>query len=95
MKLYTIGFTGKSAGQFFSAIKARARIKRVLDVRLNNTSQLAAFAKRDDLQHSLKELCAVDYFHLPDLAHCQNVGRIYKTGRQLERVFAKIHSSHD
>ena len=43
MEIYSIGFTQKSASQFFGALKALG-IERLLDVRLNNTSQLAAFA---------------------------------------------------
>lgn len=78
MKLYTLGFTGKSAEQFFTAIRSRAHIQRVLDVRLGNTSQLAGFTKRDDLRYFLRELCAVDYFHLPELAPTKALLDAYK-----------------
>ncbi len=54
MEIYTIGFTKKSAGEFFDILK-RAGIRRLIDVRRNNTSQLAAFTKRDDLQFFLGE----------------------------------------
>ena len=53
MEIYTIGFTQKTAEGFFDALK-RAGIKRLLDVRLNNSSQLAGFAKRDDLRYFLR-----------------------------------------
>ena len=67
MKIYTIGFTEKKAERFFSLIKLSGT-KRIVDVRLNNISQLSGFAKRDDLKYFLKELCDVDYVHVPELA---------------------------
>ncbi|HEY7061167.1 MAG TPA: DUF488 domain-containing protein [Chloroflexota bacterium] len=62
MEVYTIGFTKRSAGEFFGALR-RAGVKRLLDVRLHNVSQLAGFTKRDDLQFFLRELCGADYLH--------------------------------
>ncbi len=67
MEIYTIGFTQKSAREFFGRLKS-ARIDRLIDVRLNNSSQLAGFTKRDDLQYFLHELCGADYVHEPLLA---------------------------
>ena len=67
MRLMTIGFTKKSARQFFEALQA-AGVKRVADVRLHNVSQLAGFAKRKDLEYFLEAICGIDYVHLPDLA---------------------------
>lgn len=67
MRLMTIGFTKKSARQFFEALQA-AGVRRVADVRLNNVSQLAGFAKRKDLEYFLRAICGIDYVHLPDLA---------------------------
>ncbi len=66
MTLYTIGFTKKTARSFFETLQ-HSRAKRLVDVRLNNASQLAGFAKRDDLEYFLKQLCHMDYVHLPDL----------------------------
>lgn len=66
-RIHTIGFTRKSAGQFFGMLRASGA-RRLLDVRLNNRSQLAGFAKRDDLAWLLRELCGMDYLHLPLLA---------------------------
>jgi uncharacterized protein (DUF488 family) len=62
VEVYTIGFTKRTAGDFFGALR-RAGIQRLLDVRLNNTSQLAAFTKREDLPFFLRELCGADYVH--------------------------------
>lgn len=77
MKVFTIGFTKKTARKFFDAIR-NSGAKRVVDVRLNNVSQLAGFAKRDDLAFFLKEICGMDYVHLPDLAPTQQMLDEYK-----------------
>jgi uncharacterized protein (DUF488 family) len=77
MKVFTIGFTKKSARQFFETLKSSGA-KRVVDVRLNNVSQLAGFAKRDDLQFFLKEVCEMEYLHLPELAPTQEMLDQYK-----------------
>ena len=77
MEIYTIGFTKKSAAEFFTALR-RAGIRRLIDVRLNNTSQLAAFAKRDDLHFFLRELCDADYHHEPTLAPTEEILDAYK-----------------
>ena len=69
-KIYTIGFTKKTAAQFFGLIRT-AGITRLLDVRLNNVSQLAGFTKRDDLAFFAREICGVDYLHMPLLAPTQ------------------------
>jgi uncharacterized protein (DUF488 family) len=77
VKVFTIGFTKKTARQFFDTLR-KSGAKRVVDVRLNNVSQLAGFAKRDDLAFFLKEVCDMDYVHLPDLAPTQEMLDEYK-----------------
>ena len=67
MEIATIGFTRRSAEDFFGTLR-RAGIRRLLDVRRSNTSQLAAFAKRDDLAYFLRELVDVEYREAPLLA---------------------------
>ena len=62
MEVYTIGFTKRTASDFFAALRG-AGIQRLLDVRLNNASQLAGFTKRDDLAFFLRQLCGADYVH--------------------------------
>lgn len=79
MNIYTIGFTKKNAETFFNFIKSEG-ISTLLDVRLNNVSQLAGFAKRDDLEFFLREICKTDYVHLPDLAPTKNILSNYKNG---------------
>lgn len=80
MKLFTIGFTKKSAEAFFTKLK-RPGAKRVVDVRLNNVSQLAGFAKRNDLEFFLREICHMDYVHLPELAPTQDILDEYKKNK--------------
>lgn len=77
MKTYTIGFTQKNAQKFFTLIK-RSQIARIVDVRLNNVSQLAGFAKRDDLKFFLSELCDADYIHVKELAPTKDILDAYK-----------------
>ena len=70
MRLYTIGFTRKSASQFFETLHT-AHVMRVVDVRLNNVSQLAGFAKKNDLAYFLDTIHDIQYEHLPLLAPTQ------------------------
>jgi uncharacterized protein (DUF488 family) len=77
MEIYSIGFTQKSASEFFGTLKAY-RIERLLDVRLNNTSQLAAFAKQADLAYFLGEICGAAYEHEPLLAPTQQIHDAFK-----------------
>lgn len=80
MKLFTIGFTKKTAETFFKKLKSSGA-KRVVDVRLNNVSQLAGFAKRNDLQFFLRELCHMDYVHIPELAPTKDILDEYKKNK--------------
>lgn len=67
MKVYTIGFTKKPASKFFELLR-ESGARRLVDVRLNNVSQLAGFAKKDDLEYFLQKICRMKYIHLPELA---------------------------
>lgn len=82
-KLLTIGFTRKSAEQFFSKL-CKAGAERLLDVRLNNISQLAGFTKRDDLKYFLRTLLNIDYFHLLELAPSQEMLDRYKKQKGID-----------
>ncbi|KAF0159232.1 MAG: hypothetical protein FD159_702 [Syntrophaceae bacterium] len=72
IKIFTIGFTKKTAEEFFTRLM-RAGVKRVIDIRLNNVSQLAGFAKRDDLCYFLRTIGGIAYVHRPDLAPTQEI----------------------
>jgi uncharacterized protein (DUF488 family) len=97
MKLYTIGFTKKSAETFFTRLK-NAGVKRLIDVRLNNVSQLAGFTKKDDLRYFTKAICNIDYVHLPQLAPTAEILDPYKKAKKgdwqvYERQFLELMRS--
>jgi uncharacterized protein (DUF488 family) len=77
INLFTIGFTQKTAETFFETL-IRSGVKRVIDTRLNNVSQLAGFSKKADLQYFLKTIGNIDYIHLADLAPTQIILDAYK-----------------
>jgi uncharacterized protein (DUF488 family) len=77
MKVFTIGFTKKNAEQFFTHLKQPGLV-RLVDVRLNNVSQLAGFTKKDDLRFFLWEIGGIDYVHCPDLAPTKEILDDYK-----------------
>ena len=77
MKIFTIGFTKKPAREFFAKLR-RPGLLRLLDVRLNNVSQLAGFTKRDDLAFFCKAILSIEYLHLPELAPTQPLLDEYK-----------------
>ena len=80
MKIFTIGFTKKSAEEFFTRLR-NPEIQKLIDVRLNNISQLAGFAKKDDLRFFAKAICGIEYVHLPSLAPTQAMLDSYKKMR--------------
>ena len=77
MKLFTIGFTKKTARDFFELLQ-KSGVKRIVDVRLNNVSQLAGFSKRNDLAYFLKKICNMEYLHTPELAPTKEMLDDYK-----------------
>ncbi len=93
MKIFTIGFTKKTAEQFFTRLQ-KAGVKRLVDVRLNNTSQLASFAKAKDLEYFLKVIDGIDFIHSPILAPTPDILESYKKKKgpwnDFERGFLKI-----
>ena len=93
MRVYTIGFTKKSAESFFDLLQDSGA-KRLIDIRLNNVSQLAGFAKRDDLAYLLRHICRMDYEHMPDLAPTQEMLKAYRDGQmtwdEYERRFLTL-----
>lgn len=93
MEIYTIGFTQTTAEHFFGRLKA-ANVERLLDVRLNNSSQLAGFAKAQDLPFFLRELLGASYEHDPRLAPTQDLLDDYKKRKgdwsTYERVFLEL-----
>lgn len=84
MKIYTIGFTKKRVERFFGLLR-ESGAERLVDVRLRNTSELSGFAKKDDLAWFLRELCEMDYIHLPQLS----------TTGEMRDAYRKYHKSWD
>ena len=77
MKLFTIGFTKTTAERFFNRLQ-KSGAKKLIDVRLNSVSQLAGFAKHDDLRFFVDRLCHMGYEHIPILAPTQALLDEYK-----------------
>ena len=80
MNIFTIGFTQKTAEKFFGLL-SKSGAKRLVDVRLNNVSQLAGFAKKQDLAYFAKQISDMDYVHVPELAPTQDILDEYKKNK--------------
>lgn len=93
MKLYTIGFTKKTAKHFFGLIKGN-NIQILLDIRLNNNSQLAGFTKGDDLRYFLSEICQCKYLHYVEYAPTKDILTGYKkkdiSWHEYEKQYASL-----
>lgn len=90
MKLFTIGFTQKSAKQFFELIKAN-QIELLIDVRLNNKSQLAGFTKGNDLEYFLSEICSCKYKHCLEFAPTKEILDGYKKGNITWEQYVELY----
>lgn len=77
IKIYTIGFTQTSAEEFFGKL-IKAGVRKIVDARLNNTSQLAGFAKKGDLKYFLQTIGSIDYTHMSVLAPSEEILAEYK-----------------
>jgi uncharacterized protein (DUF488 family) len=81
VKLYTIGFTQKTAEEFFGLLRAN-KVRTLVDVRVSPQGQLAGFAKQSDLPYFLMELASgCGYVHLPELAPTKEMMRAYRGGK--------------
>lgn len=93
--IFTIGFAKKSAKGFFERLK-ESGVRKVVDVRLSNSSQLAGFTKKGDLEFLLKEIGGIEYVHLPDLAPTEEILGLYKRKEidwpEYERRFSRLIS---
>lgn len=67
MRIYTIGFTGKTAEEFFGLLNS-TDAKYLIDTRLNNRSQLAGFTKKGNIEYFVGELTRMSYLEMPILA---------------------------
>ncbi|WP_445626410.1 DUF488 domain-containing protein [Nostoc sp. DSM 114167] len=80
INLFTIGFTQKSAQKFFETL-VKAGVKRVIDTRLNNISQLAGFTKKSDLEYFLHKIGNIEYTHVIELAPTKDILDEYKKNK--------------
>ncbi len=91
--LYTIGFTKKDARKFFTLLK-NAHVRKLVDIRISNSSQLAGFAKGQDLEYFMKELCGAQYEHDTQLAPTKELLKDYQDKNidwgGYEKQFAQI-----
>ena len=95
--IYTIGYTKKSLERFVRLLQ-EAGVDAVIDIRLRNTSQLAGFAKRDDLAFLLREGFDIEYEHHPELAPTPEIFKAYKTNGDwpaYEREFLPLLANRD
>jgi uncharacterized protein (DUF488 family) len=92
-RIFTIGCAGKSAQEFFTILR-QAGVRKVIDVRLYNTSQLAGFTKRQDIKYFLQTIVGAKYIHLPVMAPTKQLLNSYKKGlvnwQQYEAQFKRI-----
>jgi uncharacterized protein (DUF488 family) len=91
--IFTIGFTGHSAEEFFCKLQ-NAGVKTLVDVRLNNVSQLAGFAKKQDLKYFLQTIARIGYVHEKSLAPTKDILDAYKKNRinwdEYEKQFNRL-----
>ena len=80
MAIYTAGFAEWTAERFFNELKTHS-VSHLVDVRLNNISQLAGFAKKKDLEFFLKTICGAEYMHEPTLAPTSDLLKEYRSKR--------------
>lgn len=81
--IYTIGFVGKTAQQFFEKLQ-HAGVKRLIDIRLNNVSQLAGFTKKKDLEYFLRAIAGIQYRHCDDLAPTKDILDSFKKMKEMD-----------
>lgn len=98
IRLFTIGFTGKTAEQFFTSLK-EADVRTLIDIRLNNVSQLAGFTKKRDLEYFLRTIAHIKYRHELALAPTDDILTGYKKKlidwNEYERRFNQLLEERD
>jgi uncharacterized protein (DUF488 family) len=94
VKLYTIGFTKKSAERFFDLL-GEIKVQRLLDIRLNPHGQLSGFTKQEDLAYFLDRLLKCDYRHVPVLAPTDAILKSYRGDHQWDRYVRRFEALMD
>jgi hypothetical protein len=80
MRLYTIGFSGKSARRFFGLLEEN-KVSKVVDIRLRPSGQLAGFTKKEDLEYFLDRLLRCGYVHVPALSPAPEIMDSYRNDK--------------
>ena len=94
MRLYTIGFTKKSAERFFGLLREHG-VERLVDIRLHPSGQLAGFTKQSDLRYFLANLAGCDYHYLPELAPSEEILTDYRRDHDWDRYVARFEALMD
>ena len=95
MKLFTIGYSKKSAEEFFDLLRTN-NVKRVVDIRRHNTNQLAGFTKKDDLAWFLSVIADIDYQHVLELAPSEDLMHAYrKEGLPFDEFTEQLRAQFD
>lgn len=95
MQLYTIGFTQKTAKEFFELL-LRNNVQRLIDIRINPSGQLSGFAKKDDLPYLLYYLSeGCEYVHMPQLAPTKEILKDYHTDKNWARYVDRFETLMD
>ena len=97
-KIFTIGFTRKTAEEFFTMLEDSG-VRKVIDVRLNNTSQILGFSKYPDIEYFLRKILDVEYFHDRKFAPSEKILTRYKKNiigwDDYEKEFAELMKYRD
>ncbi|WP_204211791.1 DUF488 domain-containing protein [Corynebacterium urinipleomorphum] len=95
LKLFTIGYSKKSAEEFFNLLRENG-VKRVVDIRRHNTNQLAGFTKKDDLAWFLDVIAGIEYEHVLELAPSEELMHAYrKDGLPFDEFADKLRAQFD
>jgi uncharacterized protein (DUF488 family) len=94
VKLYTIGFTKKSAERFFDLL-GENKVQRLLDIRLNPHGQLSGFTKQEDLAYFLDRLLKCEYHHVAALAPTDDILKSYRSDHQWDRYVRRFEALMD
>ena len=95
MRLYTIGYSKKTAEEFFDILRDNG-VTQVVDIRRHNTNQLAGFTKQDDLAWFLDVIAGIDYEHVLELAPSEELMHAYrKEGLPFDEFAEKLRKQFD
>ncbi len=94
MKLYTVGFTKKSAEKFFTLLEQNT-VDCLIDIRLHPNGQLSGFTKQDDLAYFLSRLANCEYIHLDSLAPSDDILSNYRQDHDWSRYVQRFEALMD